>query len=67
MLWLRPCSRRLKTFPDRKNQASYADFPIHAGIILVTEKNPDYYLLSSQVLLYPKLGSLKLKFCFVQN
>jgi len=24
--WLRPCPRPQKTFPDRKNQASYAGF-----------------------------------------
>jgi len=37
--------------------------PSHAG----NRKKPDYYLLSSQVLLYPKLGSEELKFGFVQN
>jgi len=31
--------------------------PSHAGIVQVTEKKPAYYLLSSQVLLHPKLGS----------
>jgi len=41
--------------------------PSHAGIIPVTEKNPDYYLLSSQVLLHTKLWSYELKFGFVQN
>jgi len=31
--------------------------PSHAGVMPVTEKKPDYYRLSSQVLLHPKLGS----------
>jgi len=31
--------------------------PSHAGSMPVTEKNPDYYRISSQVLLHPKLGS----------
>jgi len=37
--------------------------PSHAD----NQKKPDYYLLSSQVLLHPKLESLELKFGFVQN
>jgi len=39
----------------------------HADIMPITEKNPAYYLLSSQVLLHPKLGSSKLKLGFIQN
>jgi len=51
--WLRPCSRHQKTFPDGKNQASYIGF---AQSCRKKPKKPDYYLLSSQVLLHPKLG-----------
>jgi len=47
-----PFPKTSKNFPDRKNQASYAGFACHAG----NQKKPDYYLLSSQVLLHPKLG-----------
>jgi len=36
--WLRPCPRPQKTVVDRKNQASYAILPSHAGIMPVTEK-----------------------------
>jgi len=50
-LWLRPCPRPQKTFPDRKNQASYAGF---AQVMPVSEKN---LIITCSLL----------KFCFIQN
>jgi len=55
--WLRPCPRPQKTFPDRTNQASYADFAQSCRNYAGNRKPPDYYRLSSQGLLHPKLES----------
>jgi len=60
-LWLCPCPRLQKTFPDRKNQASYADFAQAWRNYASYRKNPDYYQLSIQVLLHPNLGSFWLR------
>jgi len=55
--WLRPYPRPQNMFPDRKIRSVMQILPSHAGMMPVTEKNPDYYWLSSQVFLHPKLGS----------
>jgi len=47
----------LKKLPDRKSQDSYADFAQSCRNYAGNWKNPDYYRLSSQVLLHPKLRS----------
>jgi len=55
--WLRPCLRPEKPFPDEKNQVSYAGFAQSCWNYAGNQKKPDYYWLSSQVLLHPELGS----------
>jgi len=53
--WLRPCPRPQKTFPGRKNQASYADF---------AQSCRNYAGIQKKTLII--IGFL-VKFCFVQN
>jgi len=53
-----PLLKTSKNFPERKNQASYADFAQSCRNYAGNRKNPDCYRLSSQVLLHPKLRFL---------
>jgi len=53
--WLCPCPRPQKLSLTDKIRPVMPVLPSHAG----NRKNPDYYLLFSQVLLYPKLGFKK--------
>jgi len=47
----------LKKVPDGKYQASYAGFSQSCRNYAGNRKKPDYYRLSSQLLLHPKLES----------
>jgi len=58
--WLCPCPRPQKTPWQKKSGQLCRNYASN-------RKDPDYYWLSSQVLLHSKLGSYDLKFGFVQN
>jgi len=57
--WLALTQDLNKRFLTKKIRPVMPILPSHAGIMPVTEKNPDYYWLSSQVLLHPKFRILK--------